>query len=267
MELAKLREYFIDPLLHPYSAASPSLGPSPDPDDYFHREATPAESIEHLPIALRFLSPRTPSGATDPAPPSTPPAHPLRTETPVIPPADGESFDTEEDEATARVEAAKHNHPRSPYGTAARAAQQQRKKLAVPFPTRSHQSLPPPPRNLPALGASTASLGRQNVSDKRLMSDPARQAATGSPASRVLRKLQKRSLGQSVDMGNTSIAPHLLPEDFRRCLEVLETGIIPGHLVLSEGLRKRYDEQYPLVRSLADVFVANVRVMKSYPDR
>ncbi|KZV90404.1 Dbl homology domain-containing protein [Exidia glandulosa HHB12029] len=270
-DLAKLRELFIEPLLHPYNAASPTLGPSPDPDDYFHREATPAESIEHLPIALRFLSPRSASGATDPAslqPPSTPPGpHPLRTETPVIPPADGESLDTEEDEATARVEAAKHNHPRSPYGTAARAAQQ-RKKLSVPFPTRSHASLPPPPRNQPGiglgLGASTASLGRQNAADKRLLSDPARQAATGSPASRVLRKLHKRIGGQVVDTANGGIPPHLLPEDLRRVLEVLEAGIIPGHQILSEGLRKRYEEQYPLVRSLADVFVSNSHILHEY---
>ena len=30
------------------------------------------------------------------------------------------------------------------------------------------------------------------------------------------------------------------------------------YMRLSEGLKKRYDEQYPLVRSLADVFVSNV---------
>jgi hypothetical protein len=53
-------------------------------------------------------------------------------------------------------------------------------------------------------------------------------------------------------------SPHQLPDDLRRCLEVIEDSILAGHLKLSEGLRKRYDEQYPLVRSLADVFVANV---------
>jgi hypothetical protein len=53
-------------------------------------------------------------------------------------------------------------------------------------------------------------------------------------------------------------SPHQLPDDLRQCLEVIEESILPGHLRLSEGLRKRYDEQYPIVRSLADVFVANV---------
>ena len=57
---------------------------------------------------------------------------------------------------------------------------------------------------------------------------------------------------------DTGVTPHQLPDDLRQCLEVIEDSIIAGHLKLSEGLRKRYDEQYPLVRSLADVFVANV---------
>jgi hypothetical protein len=53
-------------------------------------------------------------------------------------------------------------------------------------------------------------------------------------------------------------SPHQLPDDLRQCLEVIEDSILAGHLKLSEGLRKRYDEQYPLVRSLVDVFIANV---------
>lgn len=55
-----------------------------------------------------------------------------------------------------------------------------------------------------------------------------------------------------------AISPQQLPEDLRKCLEVIEGGILDGHIKLSEGLRKRYEEQYPLVRSLADVFVSNV---------
>ena len=58
--------------------------------------------------------------------------------------------------------------------------------------------------------------------------------------------------------------PHQLPEDLRQCLELIEDSILVGHLKLSEGLRKRY-EQYPFVRSLADVFVANVGSVLSDP--
>lgn len=49
-----------------------------------------------------------------------------------------------------------------------------------------------------------------------------------------------------------------LPEDLREVLEVLRDGILQGHLALSQALKKRYEEQYPLVRSLADVFTAHV---------
>ena len=56
----------------------------------------------------------------------------------------------------------------------------------------------------------------------------------------------------------TGVAPHQLPDDLRQCLEVIENSILAGHLKLIEGLWERYDEQCPLVRSLADVFLANV---------
>ena len=49
-----------------------------------------------------------------------------------------------------------------------------------------------------------------------------------------------------------------LPEDLRICLEVIENDLLEGHVRLSEALKKRYEEQYPLVRSLADVFVSSV---------
>ena len=57
---------------------------------------------------------------------------------------------------------------------------------------------------------------------------------------------------------DTGVTPHHLPEDLRQCLELIENSILAGHLKLSEGLRIRYDEQYPLVRTFADVFLANV---------
>ncbi|KAN0133520.1 hypothetical protein V8E53_008688 [Lactarius tabidus] len=61
-------------------------------------------------------------------------------------------------------------------------------------------------------------------------------------------------------------SPHQLPDDLRQCLEVIEDRILAGNLKLSEGLRKRYDEQYPLVRSLADVVVANSHILRGYAD-
>ena len=59
---------------------------------------------------------------------------------------------------------------------------------------------------------------------------------------------------------DTGVTPYQLPDDLRRCLEVIDS-ILAGHLKLSKAFRKRYNEQYPLVRSLGDVFVANVGVI------
>ena len=80
----------------------------------------------------------------------------------------------------------------------------------------------------------------------------------------MLRKFKKSQTKPDDVFGpGFAIAPHLLPEDLRICLEVVDGGVLEGHRKLSEALRKRYEEQYPLVRSLADVFVANVSPLSS----
>ena len=249
-ELLKLKDTFIDPLLHPY-ATSPISSPTlPEGDDYYglRLEAlSPQESIEHLPIASRFLSP-SPFDGTHTPPPHPPP--PLGSVTPPV--IDGDSVDSDEEEDRMGKGYAAHvnNHPRSPYRTRNTSATTTRNGKTLPFPSRSHHSLPPPPRpNQHA--TSTSSLGRQSYVGPSSADD----RKTTTTSQRVLRKLKKSQTGPPPD---TAIPPHLLPDDLRRCLEVIETGILSGHLILSEGLRKRYDEQYPLVRSLADVFVTNV---------
>ena len=50
-----------------------------------------------------------------------------------------------------------------------------------------------------------------------------------------------------------------LPEELKTVLQTIAQGILPGHVKLAAALRKRYENQYPLVRSLADVFTAHVR--------
>ena len=161
-ELAKMKETFIDPLLHPFSAtpASPqpstqrpgtSLGDFKDYDEYL--STRPSESLERFPIASRFISSPVPGQSATPAPEST------------------------EDEKT---------------------------------PTQG---------------------------------------------TRILRKLPKSSTPDSVA---GAIPPRQLPEDLRICLEVIENDLLEGHVLLSKTLKKRYEEQYPLVRSLADIFVSSV---------
>ena len=58
---------------------------------------------------------------------------------------------------------------------------------------------------------------------------------------------------------STGGVPPKLPEDLWLCLKGIE-GILTDHLKLGETLRKRYDEQYPLVRSFVDIFLGNVRL-------
>jgi hypothetical protein len=49
-----------------------------------------------------------------------------------------------------------------------------------------------------------------------------------------------------------------LPDDLEKVLKVLADGILQGHIKLAAALRRRYESQYPLVRSLADVFISYV---------
>ncbi|KAG9086751.1 hypothetical protein FRC07_012991, partial [Ceratobasidium sp. 392] len=144
---------------------------------------------------------------------------------------------------------------RSPYGTSA-----QRRtgsgKVPVPFPARSQQSLPPQRG-----AASTHSLGRQSIAGGEPI-DGNRSGAVSA-----LKRLQRR-VGSGTPRGDSisgvNVTAQQLPEDLRICLEVLEEVILPGHLTLREGLQKRYEEQYPLVRSLADIFVAHSKILEGY---
>ncbi|KAF9069897.1 hypothetical protein BDP27DRAFT_1383024 [Rhodocollybia butyracea] len=250
-ELAKMKETFIEPLLHPYSVANNNNrvgSPTLDYNSYeYDYQSAMTQSADHLPpIAARFMSPT----------PSLPKA---KDSTPNI---DGESMDTDEDDKTK----SRRNHPRSPYGTYA--------KKSVPFPSgaRSHHSLPPPPRG--NASASTHSLGRQSITEQHERERAHSQSNNNGTAARgMLRKFRKDSTKEDDGVINAVLGDgisvpllpsHFIPPDLRICLEVIDTVISDGHKRLSEALKKRYDDQFPLVRSLADVFVANSDVFQGY---
>lgn len=250
-----MKDTFIDPLLHPYSHHAAAASTATIDYDYY-RADSPFESVDDLPpIAARFMSP-TPS--------MNPPHSTMSNRTPII---DPESAETDEDDETydrngrpydkSRRPRTSRDTPRSPYRpTVTRTSSRPTAGAPVPFPSRSHGSIPPPGRNL--LSASTHSLGRQSaiVEQER---DRERKLSQGqdSPNKGMFRKFRKSQTSPGDILGN-AIAPHLLPEDLRICLEVIDGGVFEGHRRLSEALKKRYDDQYPLVRSLADVFVSNV---------
>lgn len=64
--------------------------------------------------------------------------------------------------------------------------------------------------------------------------------------------------------GPLNTGPVTLPDDLEQVLTVISSGILEGHIKQVTALRKRYDEQFPLVRSLADVFTSNVSWVKIY---
>ncbi|EIW85022.1 Dbl-like domain-containing protein [Coniophora puteana RWD-64-598 SS2] len=301
-DLQKMKDSFIDPLLHPFAPpAVSSTTPYMEIEEY--RLESPQQSVEQLPIAARFMSPtgfRTDGASSSAAANAQSRATPAgggggggekgTLGAPTIH-GDGDSLDSDEEDETndrlghtynssrskaAFAQAAKHNHPRSPYrggalGGGMFGGRTSKGRDPVPFPSRSHHSLPPPPRGAQGATASTTSLGRASIHERererereRMDSVPERKAA-GTPSSRVLRKV-KRSQGQTQAdaLANGAVYPHQMPEDLRICLEVIESGVLEGHVKLSEGLRKRYEEQYPLVRSLADVFVSNSALFKGY---
>ena len=260
-----MKETFIEPLLHPFAA--PPASPMPyDYDDYPTpppRVDVPHESVDVLPIAARFMSPT--GFRSDGASVVNPETKSLAPTTPNI---DDESAESEMEEdhlpglqTTHANVSSKHTHPRSPYRTgSAPAGKSNKVKEPVPFPSRSHGSLPPI-QHINQVNASSQSLVRQSGPERERDKDRERKdSAKTTPTvhSRLLRRT-KRSQTQQDPSLQIAVPPHLLPEDLRVCLEVIESGVLDGHVKLSEGLKKRYDEQYPLVRSLADVFVSNVR--------
>ena len=299
-DLCKLKETFIDALLHPYATAPSNFAsPTPQSTDPL-RPGSPTESIEHLPIASRFLTSPTPGQLRPGSPVNVAKAGQMagigalgysRKRTTSEGPGARSETEEEEAENTDRVggmpylgglkgvfkdrtrttsSGANSKPPTSgsPYGVGSKS-------------TRSHQSLPPPPREGASTSrqslveegtpgrATTAMSSRGPSTDKRWYGSTS--SATPAPArdagSRMFgRKLHKEpppvddnglSSSLAENLEGYAVPPHLLPDDLRICLEVLEQSL-KGHIKLCDGLRKRYDEQYPLVRSLADVFVENV---------
>jgi hypothetical protein len=136
-ELVKMKDTFIDPLLHPYSTLAAASTTTVDYD--YYRAESPFESADDLlpPIAARFMSPV----------PSMNP-RPTSSRTREITNVDGDSGDTDEDETydkAGKTEQSRNpRDTRSPYrATMTRTAG--RSTGAVPFPSRSHTSLPHPP--------------------------------------------------------------------------------------------------------------------------
>lgn len=234
-ELIKLNETFCRALL-PSSAQSPGLdsyeanltmSPALSPLLLGSPNST-GETFDHLPIAARYassaLSSRSASGDSG-----------LTSEyNRYIPPAS----------ATARLNAYHilTNGRPSEVGPARKSSFA---SLSGQGQGRSHKSLPPPLR-------SGEVSGPHGMTQNRMSYHP----GNGLP------KLFRGGEASRNVTGSTLSSPAAreveLPEDLTKVLHVLAGGILEGHIKLAAALRKRYDDQYPLVRSLADVFTSHV---------
>ena len=197
-ELLKMREAFINPLLHPYTNASSStMIKYDDPTEL----ETLIESFEHLPIASRFL----PSSATG-------------------------SDESEDHNGNARTTShASHRGGQSDLNSS--------------------------PENDPLEHPTSWTPGDSSALPR------------SSQLARLPRGVARRfQLSVADSIAHGGISPHQLPDDLRVCLESIE-DVLAGHIKLAEVLRKRYDEQYPLVRSLTDIFMDNVRMLFYCPGR
>ena len=119
---------------------------------------------------------------------------------------------------------------------------------------RTHQSMPPPARSV---SAQAGIGGHGNNSGSRLSYHPEHRAPG---------KLMKSPDGSRVSSSGSTSSTFIpgknpLPKDLEEVLIVLAGGILEGHVKLAAALRRRYESQYPLVRSLADVFTAHVSVV------
>ena len=233
-ELLKMRETFIIPLLHPHAISSSST--MIEHDDMSQVE-TLVDSLDQLPIASRFLSPPA-AGSDDPKNDS----HASRQG------GQGNSNLVEPD-------------PRSPLSS-------RTPRGSFVSVSRSHKSLRPPRTNRNAM--FIASSGRRSFMDPTPGEnnlDRGRKPTPTGPSVRRMQEKPKESFTKADLIADGGVALHQIPDNLRQCLEVIEDSILQGHIRLCEGLRKRYDGQYPLVRSLTDLFLANVRFLILLPCR
>ncbi|TXT07506.1 hypothetical protein VHUM_03226 [Vanrija humicola] len=71
-------------------------------------------------------------------------------------------------------------------------------------------------------------------------------------------------LGSRSSLSSVTNGPVTLPDDLEQVLAVISQGILRGHIKQVTELRTKYDEQFPLVRSLADVFTSHSDILREY---
>lgn len=269
VDLQNLVTTFINSLLPPQPVGSPTLDqwtpplgnstatsttwPSPVSDSVASPRSISAESAELLPIAARFQSTssfmnRQTSGSSAGSGSSTHAGLP----TPAFGTNTFDSFTL----ASSKPFLYDTLHRPHPLG--------QLQPIEVPFPpgantgtrsappSRSHQSMPPPTRASALPGPSYQPDVQQRLASTELARRQHQKPLPAFPSTGATAAAAARPADSHAEVLG-------LPDELREILEVLRDGILPGHLTLGKALRARHEEQFPLVRSLADIFTQHVR--------
>ncbi|KAK6907462.1 hypothetical protein I203_101456 [Kwoniella mangroviensis CBS 8507] len=261
-DLIKFNETFCKSLL-PLSANSPHLDlydPTPSIITRTMSPSSPAlsgnESFVNLPIAARYSS-TTPrySGERYPSDSSTSTAPPMTPNDESI--ARGNlnlNLNGPPPSSAARMNAYNiltNGRPNTGLGLTNKAS-----ISSLNGKKGHHNSLPPPSSSRQHSNSSQSDL---KTNDNRLSYHPGIHNKLHKASSRI-------SSGGSIGPSSaTASGTHVkLPEDLEKVLTVLSGGILDGHIKLSNALKKRYENQYPLVRSLADVFTAHSYILREY---
>ncbi|PWN48304.1 Dbl homology domain-containing protein [Violaceomyces palustris] len=93
---------------------------------------------------------------------------------------------------------------------------------------------------------------------------PVRSNAGRNVSAAFRARTKARSSQASLDDQDPTLLTVPLPVSLRAVLESISEGLMEGHALLSDALKARYEEQWPLVRSLADVFLKHAYILKHY---
>lgn len=229
-----MKETFINPLLHPYVDTSSFVLVE---RDNVSQGETLVDSLENLPIASRFVPSPAADDFEDYNGNASTSSH--------APHRGGQTSSTLGLDRDPR-EPLDSLSPRNSFVTIFLS------RLSLRSYTRSNRNTAP-----------SASLGRRpsvKLPSTEKDQDRDRMSTFTDPTIPEMQQTFKETSTKADMTAYGGVSPHQLPDDLRLCLEGIES-ILGDHLKLIKVLRKRYNEQYPLVRSLADVFMVNVRLL------
>ncbi|CDZ97204.1 Dbl homology (DH) domain [Phaffia rhodozyma] len=234
-DLENLLSTFINALLpsSPVSSSSPPTVPLPLPE-----EPRSLTSVDRLPIAAKFTT--------------QPVGLPLMSLT-------GKDQEGSSGISTGRTAGNLSDGASSDPSARPSSIRNKDRSPPTSAPARVRHSLPPVKRS--SVDRPVSSLSSSSISQ-----------TTGRKLQRVLSHVHLHAQPYPItttpapksvnEFSNTDIFG--LPEDLKIILEVLRDGILPGHRALCRALKRRHEEQFPLVRSLADVFTQHSYVLKAY---